>query len=173
MPQKTNLCTAHILQDSSSIKAFLGAVSETKITEFRRIYTGNDWIDMFGGVGQRLELPDAMIEDGEHNCYIIRYMQDRIEDLEQLRHCYQSAADRYYFARAESSSDLPELYIVFLCNYDYYGLGHAMYYMDDIYDGYEIDNGRHMVILNSRYRIANAAPQIIGVLDSIRAKENS
>ena len=48
-----------------------------------------------------------------------------------------------------------------------------MYYMDDIYDGYEIDNGRHMVVLNSQYRIANAAPQIIGALDSIRAKENS
>lgn len=175
MPQKTNLCTTHILQDSSNIKAFLGAVSETKITEIKRIYTGDDLVDIFGHAGQLFELPnpDIMIEDGGHNCYIIRCMQDRGEDLEQLRHCYQSAADKYYFARAESSSDLPELYIVFLCNYDYYGLGHAMYYMDDIYDGYEIDNGRHMVILNSRYRIANAAPQIIGVLDSIRAKENS
>lgn len=60
------------------------------------------------------------MEDGEHNCYIIRYMQDRIEDLEQLRCCYQSAAERHYFAWSESSSDLPELYIVFLCNYDYY-----------------------------------------------------
>lgn len=127
MPQKTNLCTAHILQDSSS----MGAVSETKITEFKRIYTWDDWIDMFGGADQRLEPPDIMIEDGEHNCYIIRYMQDRIEDLEQLRRCYQSAADRYYFAQAENSADFPELYIIFVCNYDYYGLGHAMYYMDD------------------------------------------
>ena len=169
MPQKTNLCTTHILQDSSSIKAFLGAVSETKIMGFSRIYTGDNWIDMFGGADQRLEPPDIMIEDGEHNCYIVRYMQDGIEDLEQLRRCYQSAADRYYFAQAESSADFPELYIIFICNYDYYGLGHAMYYMDDIYDGYEIDNGRHMVVLNSRYRVANAAPQIMALLDSIHS----
>lgn len=169
MPQKTNLCTTHILRDSSNIKAFFGAVSETKITKIKRIYTGDDLVDVFGSADQLLGLPDIMIEDEGHNCYIIRCMQDRVEDLEQLRHCYQSAADRYYFAQAESSADFPELYIIFVCDYDYYGLGHAMYYMDDIYDGYEIDNGRHMVVLNSRYRVANAAPQIMEFLDSIHS----
>lgn len=169
MTQKTTQFTTNILQDGNSIRAFLEAVSETKITEIKRIYTGDDLVDLFGHAGQLFELPnpDIMIEDGGHNCYIIRCMQDRGEDLEQLRHCYQRAADRYYFAQAESGADFPELYIIFICNYDYYGLGHAMYYMDDIYDGYEIDNGRHMVVLNSRYRIANATPQIMALLDSI------
>lgn len=169
MPKALTQCTAHILQDSS-IKDFFGAVSETKIAEIKRIYTGDDLVDVFGHAGQLLGLPnpDIMIEDGEHNCYIVRYMQDRVVDLEQLRCCYQRAADRYYFAHAESGADFPEYYIIFVCDYDYYGLGYAMYYMDDIHDGYEIDNGRHMIVLNSRYHIANAAPQIIALLDSIQ-----
>lgn len=171
MPKELTQCSAHILQDNSSIKAFLEAVSETEITGIKRIYTGDDLVDVFGSADQMLGLPDIMVEDEGHNCYIIRCMQDRVEDLEQLRHCYQSAADRYYFARAENSADFSELYIIFICDYDYYGLGHAMYYMDDIYDGYEIDNGRHMVVLNSRYRIANATPQIMALLDSIRDEE--
>lgn len=173
MTQKTTQFTINILRDGNSIRAFLEAVSETEITGIKRIYTGDGLVDVFGSADQLLGLPDIMIEDEGHNCYIIRCMQDRGEDLEQLRHCYQSAADRYYFAYASSGADFPEFYIIFVCDYDYYGLGHAMYYMDDIHDGYEIDNGRHMVVLNSRYRIANAVPQIIGALDSIRAKENS
>ena len=169
MPKKSTLFSTNILQDSS-VKAFLEAVSEAKITEIKRIYTGDDLVDVSCSADQLLGLADIMIiEDGERNCYIIQYMQDRIGDLEQLRCCYQRAADEYYFAQAESSVDFPELYIIFVCDYDYYGLGHAMYYMDDIYDGYEIDNGRHMVVLNCRYRVANAAPQIIGLLDSIHS----
>ena len=66
MTQKTTLFTTNILQDGNSIRAFLEAVSETKITEIKRIYTGDDLVDLFGHAGLLFELPnpDIMIEDG-------------------------------------------------------------------------------------------------------------
>ena len=56
----------------------------------------------------------------------------------------------------------------FACNYDYFGLGLAMYYTEDTFDGIEVVDGRHMIVLNSGYLVSNADPEIIVLLDRIR-----
>lgn len=89
-------------------------------------------------------------------------------DLEELRRYYQQTVDDYYYHRSRSATDLPEVYIIFICNYDYFGLGLAMYYTEDTSDGIEVVDGRHMVVLNSQYLVSNAEPEIIALLDRFR-----
>ena len=43
-----------------------------------------------------------------------------------------------------------------------------MYYTEDTFDGIEVVDGRHMIVLNSQYLVSNADPEIIVLLDRIR-----
>ena len=93
-------------------------------------------------------------------------------DLNQLRRHYQCMVDDYYFYQVRCGMNFPEIYIIFLCNYDYFGYGLARYYTGDILDdGTEIEDGRHMIVLNSQYRDANVSHQIKEMLDRIRYSE--
>ena len=155
----------HTIQNNADSKKFLGTLIGTKISEFKQIYRGTDLEDIFD-VGA--PMPDIMLEDTDKNCYIIQYMRDEKFDLEELRRYYQQTVDDYYYHRSRSATDLPEVYIIFICNYDYFGLGLAMYYTEDTSDGIEVVDGRHMVVLNSQYLVSNAEPEIIALLDRFR-----
>ena len=155
----------HTIQNNADSKKFLGTLIGTKISEFKQIYRGTDLEDIFD-VGA--PMPDIMLEDTDKNCYVIQYMRDEKFDLEELRRYYQQTVDDYYYHRSRSATDLPEVYIIFICNYDYFGLGLAMYYTEDTFDGIEVVDGRHMIVLNSQYLVSNADPEIIVLLDRIR-----
>ena len=155
----------HTIQNNADSKKFLGTLIGTKISEFKQIYRGTDLEDIFD-VGA--PMPDIMLEDTDKNCYVIQYMRDEKFDLEELRRYYQQTVDDYYYHRSRSATDLPEVYIIFICNYDYFGLGLAMYYTEDTSDGIEVVDGRHMVVLNSQYLVSNAEPEIIALLDRFR-----
>jgi predicted transposase/invertase (TIGR01784 family) len=72
-------------------------------------------------------------------------------------------------------SSLPHSYIIFICDFDYYGLGAARYnhivVLDDE-DNFRVDNRAHFLILNSRYQRANVRPAIKDFLDYIRLKDD-
>lgn len=155
----------HTIQNNADSKKFLGTLIGTKISEFKQIYRGTDLEDIFD-VGA--PMPDIMLEDTDKNCYVIQYMRDEKFDLEELRRYYQQTVDDYYYHRSRSATDLPEVYIIFICNYDYFGLGLAMYYTEDTFDGIEVVDGRHMIVLNSQYLVSNAEPEIIALLDRFR-----
>ena len=157
--------TMKVLQNDADTKRFLEALVDTKISEFNQIYRGSDLEDIFG-VGA--PMPDIMLEGTGKNCYVIRYMRDAKFDLEELRRYYQQTVDDYYYHRSYSAADLPGVYIIFICNYDYFGLGLAMYYTEDTFDGIEVVDGRHMIVLNNEYLVSNADPEIIVLLDRIR-----
>ena len=155
----------HTIQNNADSKKFLGTLIGTKISEFKQIYRGTDLEDIFD-VGA--PMPDIMLEDTDKNCYVIQYMRDEKFDLEELSRYYQQTVDDYYYLRSRSATDLPEVYIIFIFNYDYFGLGLAMYYTEDTFDGIEVVDGRHMIVLNSQDLVSNADPEIIVLLDRIR-----
>lgn len=157
--------TMKVLQNDADTKRFLEALVDTKISEFNQIYRGSDLEDIFD---VSAPMPDIMLEDTGKNCYVIRYMRDTKYDLEELRRYYQQTVDDYYYHRSRSAADLPEVYIIFICNYDYFGLGLAMYYTEDTFDGIEVVDGRHMIVLNNQYLVSNADPVIIAMLDRFR-----
>lgn len=155
------------VQNDSEAKTFLEALLEIKISGFKRIISGNALVSIFG---ESIPLPDVMMEDTDRNCFVVRYLKDENDgvDLELLHRCYQSIVDGHYFDQGISVEDVPEVYIIFICNVDHFGAGHAVYHLEDSFNGIEVDDGRHMIVLNSQYRINNTAPQVIGLLDHIR-----
>ena len=155
----------HTIQNDADTRRFLEALVDTKISGVKLICRGTGLEDIFD---VSAPMPDIMLEDTGKNCYVIRYMRDTKYDLEELRRYYQQTVDDYYYHRSYSASDLPEVYIIFICHYDYFGLGLAMYYTEDTFDGIEVVDGRHMIVLNSQYLVSNAEPEIIALLDSFR-----
>lgn len=169
MLNETKLMVGQILQDRNRAETFLEDVMETELSGIRHIYQKNALLDVFGETGPR---PDFMIEDEDKNCFVIQCMGKADGDLIQLRRHYQCQVDNYYFHQVKCGADFPELYIVFICDYDYFGFGHARHYTGDILDdGSEIEDGHHMIVLNSQYRYANAEPKLMELLDRIRSSE--
>lgn len=169
MLSETKLMVGQILQDRNRAKTFLTDVMETELSGFRHVYQKNALLDVFGETGPR---PDIMIEDEDNNCFVIQCLGKADGDLLQLRRRYQCLVDDYYFHQVGCGMDFPELHIVFICDYDYFGFGLARHYAGDILDdGSEIEDGRHMIVLNSQYRYANAEPKLLELLDRIRSSE--
>ena len=169
MLNETKLMVGQILQDRNRAETFLEDVMETELSGIRHIYQKNALLDVFGETGPRT---DFMIEDEGKNCFVIQCLGKADGDLIQLRRHYQCQVDDYYFHKVRCGMDFPELYIVFICDYDYFGFGHARHYTGDILDdGSEIEDGRHMIVLNSQYRYANAEPKLMELLDRIRSRE--
>lgn len=168
MLSETKLMVGQILQDRNRAETFLEDVMETELSGIRHIYQKNALLDVFGETGPR---PDFMIEDEDKNCFVIQCMGKADGDLIQLRRYYQCQVDDYFY-KLKCSRDCPEIYIIFLCDYDYFGFGLARHYTGDILDdGSEIEDGRHMIVLNSQYHYANAEPKLMELLDRIRSSE--
>jgi predicted transposase/invertase (TIGR01784 family) len=96
-------------------------------------------------------------------------------NLELRGRYYQSAIDRNFLEKSMDYSSLPHSYIIFICDFDYYGLGAARYnhivVLEDE-DNFRVDNRAHFLILNSRYRRDNVRPAIKDFLDYIRLKDD-
>ena len=168
---RTNPFVDQILQDPNRIKSFLEDVMETELSGIRHIYRRNALLDVFGADGPQ---PDIMIEDEDNNCFVIQCLGKADGDLLQLRRRYQCLVDDYYFYQGGLWADIPEIYIIFICNYDYFGCGLAIRHTEDtLDDGTEIVDGRHMIVLNSQYRYANVSHQIKEILGRIRYSEKN
>jgi predicted transposase/invertase (TIGR01784 family) len=96
-------------------------------------------------------------------------------DLERRVRYYQSGIDRNFLAKGADYSDLPESFIIFICDFDYYNRGLACY--DRIWkirdaEDLLVSDGSHSLILNSRYKKSNVSPAIQDFLDYIRTKDD-
>lgn len=170
--RRTNPYVDQILQDPNRIKSFLEDVMGTELSGIRHIYRRNALLDVFDEDGPQ---PDIMVEDEDNNCYVIQYLKEPEMDLYQLRRHYQCLVDDYYFYQGGILADIPEIYIIFICNYDYFGWGLAMHRTEDtLDDGTEIVDGRHMIVLNSQYQYGGkVSHQIKEILDRIRCSEKN
>jgi predicted transposase/invertase (TIGR01784 family) len=95
--------------------------------------------------------------------------------LERRVRYYQSGIDRNFLAKGADYSELPESYVVFICDFDYYKKGLACYEriwkIKDAED-LTVNDGSHSILLNSRYETANVSPAIQDFLDYIRTKDD-
>lgn len=153
-----------LLQEESA-KAFLEALLGCSIKGFKCISQREDMSEVFASCGV---CPDLYIEDLSGNRYVIMGLEKDEEKLELMSRALQSAMDVEFVDRGGSIDDLPESYIIFVCGYDYYHAGLAMYQMQDSFSGIIVDDGCHTIVLDSQYHKPNAAPQVIDFLDRTR-----
>jgi predicted transposase/invertase (TIGR01784 family) len=120
---------------------------------------------------------DVYANDANQTRYDIEMQNTNQKDLERRVRYYQSGIDRNFLVKGSDYDDLPESYVIFICDFDYYRRGYACYeWMGVIKVAKDIliEDGRHSLILNSRYQHqhANVSPAIQDFLDYIRTKDD-
>ncbi len=119
---------------------------------------------------------DVCLKDDKGTIYNIEMQVANNKDLEYRIRYYQGKIDRETLNKGVLYKDLPGSYIVFVCDFDYFGRGLAVYERKSVIKGCEdvsYDDGSHVFILNSRYKEKNAGVPIIEFLDFVRRNDSS
>ena len=61
---------------------------------------------------------DALVEDEEHNVYDVEIQTEDEKNCERRMRYYSAAIDWSYLEKGKSYTDLPELYMIFISNFD-------------------------------------------------------
>ena len=95
------------------------------------------------------------------------------DDLPRRARYYQGAINRSELPKAVNYDELPESYVIFICNFDYFHIGKAVGERVSFLKGTETayNDGSHVFFLNSHYTEANASASILEFLDMIRTND--
>ena len=159
LPLSNAFMFGEVMRDESICKLFLEELLGCKIAKLKFINKEYDLADTKYSHGIRL---DVYLADANNTHYDIE-MQNSVEALERRCRYYQAGIDRRTLEKNAKYRDLPESYIIFVCNYDPYKLGYARYdrvtYIKDTDLVY--DDGSHVIFLNTHYTKAGNTPKAI------------
>jgi predicted transposase/invertase (TIGR01784 family) len=172
LPLSNNFMFAQVMRQPEICQLFLEELLGVSIARLEFIGKEQDISDGDDYHGIRL---DVYVNDAAQTRYNIEMQNTRQKDLERRVRYYQSGIDRNFLAKGEDYSNLPESYIIFVCDFDYYKKGLARYErvwkIKDAED-LTVNDGSHSIILNSRYTQTNVSPAIKDFLDYIRTKDD-
>ena len=159
LPLSNAFMFGEVMRDESICKLFLEELLGCKIAKLKFINKEYDLADTKYSHGIRL---DVYLADANNTHYDIE-MQNSVEALERRCRYYQAGINRRTLEKNAKYRDLPESYIIFVCNYDPYKLGYARYdrvtYIKDTDLVY--DDGSHVIFLNTHYTKAGNTPKAI------------
>ena len=159
LPLSNAFMFGEVMRDESICKLFLEELLGCKIAKLKFINKDYDLADTKYNHGIRL---DVYLADANNTHYDIE-MQNSVEALERRCRYYQAGINRRTLEKNAKYRDLPESYIIFVCNYDPYKLGYARYdrvtYIKDTDLVY--DDGSHVIFLNTHYTEAGDTPKAI------------
>jgi predicted transposase/invertase (TIGR01784 family) len=172
LPLSDNFMFAQVMRQPEICQLFLEELLGVSIARLEFIGKEQDISDGDDYHGIRL---DVYVNDAAQTRYNIEMQNTRQKDLERRVRYYQSGIDRNFLAKGADYSELPESYVIFVCDFDYYKKGLACYErvwkIKDAED-LTVNDGSHSIILNSRYEKANVSPAIQDFLDYIRTKDD-
>ena len=171
LPLSNAFMFGEVMRDESICKLFLEELLGCKIAKLKFINKEYDLADTKYSHGIRL---DVYLADANNTHYDIE-MQNSVEALERRCRYYQAGIDRRTLEKNAKYRDLPESYIIFVCNYDPYKLGYARYervmYIKDTDLVY--DDGSHVIFLNTHYtKVGNTPKAITEYLDYARDNDD-
>lgn len=152
-----NFLFGQTLQNEDVCRALLEAVLGKEVGRIEYIKREEDLADTYNSHGIRL---DAYIK-GENTVYDIEMQNVNKRNLERRCRYYQAGIDRKTLDKSTDYIQMPESYIIFVCNFDYYGLGDLMYERESRIKGTDIayNDGTHVVFLNAKYDPAKQAEE--------------
>lgn len=172
-PLTNNFMFCEVMQDPAVSKTFLEELLQVKIAEIvihEKEYDVSDKIDAHG-----IRL-DVYLEDEKRTRYDIEMQAAPESAIEWRIRYYQSGLDRRFLDKGAWYEDLPNSYVIFICDYDPYRGGLACYervsWFKDAQD-IAYDDGTRVIILNSRYKMANVSKEIEIFLNYIKEKSDS
>ena len=157
-----------VMHNAKVCKLFLEALLQKPIGQIVYIDREKDFADTLGAHGIRM---DIYLEDEHRTRYNIEMQCINQKDLERRIRYYQSGIDRNFLEHSRKYRELPESYVIFICDFDYYKAGLALYERESIVKGTDIryEDGSHAIILNARYKTkGTVSKDILEFLDYIR-----
>lgn len=148
-------------------KPFLEKLLGKEIRHIEYIERQKDLSDTYNAHGIRL---DVYLNDEQGTIYNVE-MQNVKDDLPKRSRYYQSGIDRRTLESSKGYEALKESYVIFVCNYDHFKRGLAVYEKVSSLrgcEGIDYDDGSRVFILNSHYDRKNADKSVLRFLDCVR-----
>lgn len=167
LPLSDRFMFGEVMRNPSICKLFLEELLQCKIERIVFATKEADLSDTVFGHGIRL---DVFLAD-EHNTHYDIEMQNTSDSIEKRSRYYQSVIDRELLKRSMDYDELPESFIIFICNFDRVGSGLAKYERVSCYKGTDKEycDGSHVIVLNTRYTDrSGVSDSIAEYLDYIR-----
>lgn len=94
---------------------------------------------------------DALVEDEEHNIYDVEVQTDDEKNHERRLRYYRTAIDWSYLKKGKSYLELPELYMIFISNFDPFELNKNHYIIKQYVENSSkvYDDGVHILYFNT------------------------
>ena len=172
LPLKNDFMFGQVMRSPDICKLFLEELLGKEIDHIEYIENQKEISDSYEHHGIRL---DVYLRDDAKTVYAIEMQTTNKRDLELRVRFYQGSIDRNELLKGHAYRDLSESFVIFICDFDYFGTGLAVNervsYIKDTNVAYE--DGSHVIFLNSRYTEANAGPAIKEYLDYIRTNDDA
>jgi len=173
LPLSNDFMFGAVMSQEPIAKLFLEALLDISIEKIIYIGVQETPAGEYYARGVRL---DVFLKDDKGTVYNIEMQMSNDKDIEYRIRYYQGKIDRETLRKGAAYDELPDSYIVFVCNFDYFKRGLAVYKRKSVIEGCEdvsYDDGSHVYVLNSRYSKKNAATPIIEFLDYVRRNDSS
>ena len=161
-----------VMRQEEVCKLFLEALLGKKVACIKFIDKQVDCSDTPNYHGIRL---DVYLADAAGTVYNIEMQNADDDDIFRRARYYQSGMDRRLLAKGvKKYSELKESYIIFVCSFDKFKAGRAVYerqfIIKDCPEGI-YDDGSHVFILNTAYRHGNGSVAILEFLRFVRTSD--
>ncbi len=171
LPLSNVFMFGEVMRQENICKLFLEALLQRPID--RVVYASKEETisDELSWHGIRL---DVYMKDEAGTMYNIEMQTVNRDDLPRRIRYYQGTMDRRALESGKDYRELPDSFIIFVCSFDYFGGGLAVYRRKTVLEGREdisYEDGSHVYVLNSDYQEGNTAPAILEYLRCIREND--
>jgi len=159
-----------VMSDPVICKLFLEKLLDIEIDHIEYISTEENVENSSRFRGIRL---DVYLKDDAGTVYNIEMQVEKATAPLKRPRYYQGQIDLWELKKGCPYHELPDTFIIFVCDFDYFGAGLAVYERESRVKGTDIpyEDGSHVYILNSRYEQGNCDQAILESLDYIRTDD--
>ncbi len=118
-----------VMQDEEICKSFLEIILKDKIDSIKEVSTQKAIITNSESKSVRL---DIIVTDAQNKLYNIEMQVVNQHNIAKRMRYYQSAIDVANLDKGALYEDLNDTYIIFLCMFDYFNKGEAIYQFENI-----------------------------------------
>ncbi len=171
LPLKHYFMFGQVMQKPDICQLFLEELFGWDIEKIEYVSREKDITDSFISRGIRLDI----YVRNPNKVYNIEMQAEREDALVRRIRYYQSGIDREELRRGVPYEELPETFIIFICDYDPFDAGSALYEREMFWTFAKrsCDDGTHAILLNSHYTNGNVSPAILEFLDYIRTDDDA
>ena len=147
---KDNFIFGAVMQNPQKCKALLECILKIKIREIRYPELEKTIKKTYWSKGIRL---DVYVEDEENTIYNIEMQATNKKELPKRMRYYQGMIDLNVIDKGQDYSRLKQSYVIFICDYDEFGIGRHIYTFENVckeYPQLTLKDGTIKIVLNTK-----------------------